>query len=119
MAKSIFIGLDFSINKPAMTILYDKQFSFSTIVNIIGAPATLTVAASNDKVKISGFIENLRDKKSMQFIVIKDITGKIQVTVEKEKMPQIAETFSSVIVGSVVSVIGTVVENEWSIIGHS
>lgn len=26
--KSIFIGLDFSINKPAMTILYDKQFSF-------------------------------------------------------------------------------------------
>ena len=28
MAKSIFIGLDFSINKPAMTILYDKQFSF-------------------------------------------------------------------------------------------
>lgn len=28
MAKSIFIGLDFSMDKPAMTILYDKEFSF-------------------------------------------------------------------------------------------
>ena len=28
MAKSIFIGFDFSMNKPAATILYDKQFHF-------------------------------------------------------------------------------------------
>lgn len=67
----------------------------------------------NSKVKIAGFIENLRDKKSMQFIVIKDITGKIQVTVEKEKLPQVAEVFSSVIVGSVVTIIGEVTINEY------
>ena len=28
MAKSIFIGFDFSMNKPAATLLYDKQFHF-------------------------------------------------------------------------------------------
>lgn len=67
----------------------------------------------NTMVKISGFIENLRDKKSMQFIVIKDVTGKVQVTVEKEKLPQVASVFSSVIVGSVVSVEGNVVANEY------
>ena len=34
--------------------------------------------------KVSGFVENIRDGKSMAFIVIKDITGKLQITVEKE-----------------------------------
>lgn len=67
----------------------------------------------NDTVKISGFIENLRDKKSMQFIVIKDVTGKLQVTVEKEKLPEIAEQFSKLIVGCVVSLEGQVVANEY------
>ena len=28
MAKSVFIGFDFSMNKPAMTILFDKKFYF-------------------------------------------------------------------------------------------
>lgn len=28
MAKSVFIGFDFSMNKPAATILYDKKFNF-------------------------------------------------------------------------------------------
>lgn len=28
MAKNIFIGFDFSMNKPAATLLYDKQFHF-------------------------------------------------------------------------------------------
>ena len=30
-------------------------------------------------VKVQGFVENLRDGKAMAFLVIKDITGKIQV----------------------------------------
>ena len=33
--------------------------------------------------KVSGFVENFRNKRTMAFIVIKDITGKLQVTVEK------------------------------------
>ncbi|HAJ77853.1 MAG TPA: aspartate--tRNA(Asn) ligase, partial [Clostridiales bacterium] len=38
-----------------------------------------------EKVKISGFVENLRNKRTMCFIVLKDISGKMQVTIEKEK----------------------------------
>lgn len=34
-------------------------------------------------VLVQGFVENLRDSKYMAFIVLKDITGKIQITVEK------------------------------------
>lgn len=68
---------------------------------------------AGQKVKISGFIENLRDKKSMQFIVIKDTTGKMQVTVEKEKLPEVASVFSSLIVGSVVSIVADAVANDY------
>ena len=45
------------------------------------------------EVEFQGWIENLRDKKSMQFIVIRDLSGKVQVTVVKEELPQIAEIF--------------------------
>ena len=38
---------------------------------------------------ISGFVENFRDRKSMAFIVLKDITGKVQVTVEKKSTPNL------------------------------
>ena len=40
-------------------------------------------------VLVQGFVENLRDSKYMAFIVLKDITGKIQITVEKEKLPEL------------------------------
>ena len=46
-------------------------------------------AADGETVKIQGFVENLRDSKSMAFLVIKDITGRMQVTVEKESAPQL------------------------------
>ena len=39
-------------------------------------------------VKVQGFIENLRNSKYMAFIVLKDITGKLQITVEKEDHPR-------------------------------
>ena len=35
------------------------------------------------KVNFHGIIETVRDKKSMQFIVVKDFSGKIQLTVER------------------------------------
>ena len=37
-------------------------------------------------VKVQGFIENLRNSKAMAFIVLKDITGKLQVTIEKRNL---------------------------------
>ena len=36
-----------------------------------------------DEIKVCGFVENIRNKSKMAFIVLKDITGKVQITVEK------------------------------------
>ena len=43
-------------------------------------------------VKVQGFIENLRNSKAMAFIVLKDITGKLQITVEKADHPELVDT---------------------------
>lgn len=67
----------------------------------------------NKPCTIKGWIEKIRDSKHMIFLVVKDITGKIQVTIEKEKMPQIVESLKGVIAHSVVSVTGTAVKSEY------
>ena len=69
------------------------------------------------KVKIQGFIENLRNKKSMAFLVIRDLTGKIQVTVEKASLPEIAETVDKLSLDSVVTVEGEAVASEYVKLG--
>lgn len=69
------------------------------------------------KVTFQGWIENLRDKKSMQFIVIRDLSGKIQVTVVKEENPEIAEIFSHATLESTVKITGTAVANEFVKLG--
>lgn len=66
-----------------------------------------------NKIKVRGFVENIRNSKTMVFIVLKDITGKVQVTLEKEKQPHIAEILEPVTNDSVITVIGTVIENEY------
>ena len=70
-------------------------------------------AQNGQKTKIQGFVENLRDGKSMAFLVIKDITGLMQVTVEKEKVPAVAEVISQLTLDSVVTITGDVVANEY------
>ena len=69
------------------------------------------------KVEIQGWIENLRDKKSMQFVVIRDLSGKVQVTVVKEENPEIAEIFSHATLESTVKIVGNAVENEYVKLG--
>ena len=68
-------------------------------------------------VEIQGFIENLRDKKNMQFVVIRDLSGKVQVTVVKSEKPEIAEIFSHATLESTVKVVGEAVENEYVKLG--
>lgn len=69
------------------------------------------------KVEFQGWIENLRDKKNMQFVVIRDLSGKIQVTVVKEENPQVAEVFSRATLESTVKIVGTAVANEYVKLG--
>ena len=63
--------------------------------------------------RIQGFVENFRNKRTMAFIVVKDITGKIQVTVEKEKHPEMIEELDRLTIHSVVTFEGEVVKNDY------
>ncbi len=67
--------------------------------------------------RVSGFVENFRNKKWMAFIVVKDITGKLQVTIEKEKHPEMLELLDSLTLQSVVTFEGEVVESEYVKLG--
>ena len=69
------------------------------------------------QVEIQGWIENLRDKKNMQFVVIRDLSGKIQVTVVKSEKPEVSEVFSHATLESTVKVIGQAVKNEYVKLG--
>ena len=63
--------------------------------------------------RVEGFVENIRNKKTMAFIVVKDTTGKLQVTIEKEKYPEIAEKIEGLLPHSVISVEGMVNANDF------
>ena len=67
--------------------------------------------------KVSGFVENFRNKKTMAFIVVKDITGKLQVTIEKEKHPEFTEMLDILTPQSVVTFEGEVVASEYVKLG--
>ena len=70
-----------------------------------------------ESVKIQGFVESIRNKKKMAFIVLKDITGKIQVTVEKGENETLDEAVNAITLDSVITVIGKAVENEYVKLG--
>jgi len=64
--------------------------------------------------KIQGFVENIRNKSKMAFIVVKDITGKMQIVAEKEKCPpELIEKIDALTLHSVITVEGGVIENSY------
>ncbi len=63
--------------------------------------------------KIQGFVENIRNKRTMAFLVVRDYSGRIQLTVEKEKYPEVAEAVDRLTVESVITAEGPVVENSY------
>ena len=63
--------------------------------------------------RVQGFVENFRNKKNMAFIVVKDITGKLQVTIVKEEHPEFNELLDQLTIHSVVSFEGEVVASEY------
>ena len=63
--------------------------------------------------RVSGFVENFRNKRTMAFIVVKDTTGKLQITVEKEKHPEMLEMLDKLTIHSVVTFEGEVVASEY------
>jgi len=66
-----------------------------------------------EEVLVQGFVENFRDGRAMAFIVLKDITGKLQITIEKEKHPDLLPELDRITPDSVISVTGVVSASEY------
>ena len=74
-------------------------------------------APAGERVRLQGFVENIRNKRTMAFLVLRDETGRIQLTVEKEKYPEVAQAVDQLTVESVITAEGTVVENSYVKLG--
>ena len=74
---------------------------------------TMICNVAPGRCRVSGFVENFRNKRTMAFIVVRDISGKLQVTIEKEKHPEFAEMLEKLTLSSVVTFEGEVVANEY------
>ena len=70
-----------------------------------------------EEIKVCGFVDTIRNKSKMAFIVLKDITGKVQITVEKNEDPQLDAAVNSLTPDSVITVIGRAVESEYVKLG--
>ena len=67
-----------------------------------------------EEITFSGFVDTIRDKKWVMFVILRDSTGKVQMTIEKseEANAKLLELMSTVSVESVISVTCNVVANE-------
>ena len=70
-----------------------------------------------EEIKVCGFVDTIRNKSKMAFIVLKDISGRVQVTVEKNENPALDEAVNSLTPDSVITVIGKAVESEYVKLG--
>ena len=66
----------------------------------------------DETVKIQGWLQKLRDQKSMQFLIMRDQTGLTQVAHWKKGNPEMAEMISTLGTESALTIIGKVVKNE-------
>ena len=64
-----------------------------------------------DTVKIHGWLQTLRDQKKMQFLIVRDTTGLVQVAFWKQGDPQLAEKISSLAAETTLTLTGKVVDN--------
>lgn len=65
------------------------------------------------EIEISGFVDSFRDTSAMAFIVLKDITGRVQITIEKSKHPQMLEDLAKLTLDSVIEIKGISYASEY------
>lgn len=67
----------------------------------------------NEKITFEGFVDTIRDKKWVMFVILRDSKGKVQMTIEKseEKNASLLELMSDATVDSVIKVEGLLKEN--------
>jgi nondiscriminating aspartyl-tRNA synthetase len=66
-----------------------------------------------ERVRIRGWMNAIRDQKRMQFLIVRDETGLVQVVLPKDEPPiELNESVSALTVESAVTITGTVVADE-------
>ena len=68
----------------------------------------------NSEIEFSGFVDTIRDKKWVMFVILRDSTGKLQMTIEKsdENNQELLGIMNSITVESTVKIKGKLLENE-------
>ena len=62
---------------------------------------------------IEAFVDKIRDLQYVQFVILRDLSGKVQLTIEKnEENAKLVELVSSLTLESTIKVTAKVIENE-------
>lgn len=67
--------------------------------------------------KICGWVEKIREQKTMIFVVVRDVSGAVQVSIEREKQPEIASEIKKLTRHSFVCFYGQAVTSEYVKLG--
>lgn len=65
-----------------------------------------------ETITLQAFVDNIRNLQYVEFIILKDTSGKVQVTVEKEGNEPLVKSLENLTLESTVKVTGKVLENE-------
>lgn len=68
----------------------------------------------DQEIELQAFVDNIRDLQYVQFVILRDSTGKVQMTIEKsdENNKDIIELISNLSLESTIKISGKVVKNE-------
>ena len=68
----------------------------------------------NQEIEFSGYVDAIRDKKWVMFVILRDNTGKVQMTIEKsdENNQELLDIMTNLTVESTIKVTGKLLENE-------
>lgn len=68
---------------------------------------------NNSKVTVNGFVDKIRNLQYVQFVILRDTTGKVQITIEKnEENKELVEIIDNLKEESTIKVTGTLMLNE-------
>lgn len=65
----------------------------------------------DEEITLEGFVESIRDLQYVQFVVLRDSTDKVQVTIEKENNDELVNIVSNMTLESTVKVTGKLLES--------
>ena len=63
------------------------------------------------EVELQAYVDNVRDLQYVQFVILRDATGKVQMTIEKENNDELVNIVSNLTLESTIKIKGTVMES--------